>query len=560
MLVNMHIKNLALIGEADIDFFEGLNVLTGETGTGKSIIIGSMNLALGEKIPKEMLKDNEAAALVELVFQVEHETTLRQLIDLGVSPEEGCVILSRKVNKGRSIAKINGETVTVSKMKSVAALLIDIHGQHEHESLLNTKKHLAILDEFARESLAEKKRRLAKAYREYKKACEQYDRMNMDEEARIRELSFLEYEMQEIEQACLQDGEDELLEEKYKRMKNSQKIISALSAVHEMINGGQDSVSEALGRSVRELAAAAEYDERIGSLSEQMAQMDSLMGDFSREMAEYMQDMDFSEEEYYETEKRLDEINHLKDKYGQTLEAIRASYEEREKQAELLRNYELEKQNAEKQKEECEAQVLKLCEDISKIRKKYSKQLAKRLKDSLLDLNFNDIQFEISFQKLAQPSANGFDEIEFLISTNPGEPLKSLSKVASGGELSRIMLAIKTVLAGKDEIETLIFDEIDSGISGRTAQKVSEKMRLISENHQILCITHLPQIASMADAHYLIEKKVRKNVTNTEITPLSEEEMVTELARMLGGVTITDTVLQNASEMKALAKKIKMEK
>lgn len=560
MLVNMHIKNLALIGEADIDFFEGLNVLTGETGAGKSIIIGSMNLALGEKIPKEMLKDNEAAALVELVFQVEHETTLRQLIDLGVSPEEGCVILSRKVNKGRSIAKINGETVTVSKMKSVAALLIDIHGQHEHESLLNTKKHLAILDEFARESLAEKKRRLAKAYREYKKACEQYDRMNMDEEARIRELSFLEYEMQEIEQACLQDGEDELLEEKYKRMKNSQKIISALSAVHEMINGGQDSVSEALGRSVRELAAAAEYDERIGSLSEQMAQMDSLMGDFSREMAEYMQDMDFSEEEYYETEKRLDEINHLKDKYGQTLEAIRASYEEREKQAELLRNYELEKQNAEKQKEECEAQVLKLCEDISKIRKKYSKQLAKRLKDSLLDLNFNDIQFEISFQKLAQPSANGFDEIEFLISTNPGEPLKSLSKVASGGELSRIMLAIKTVLAGKDEIETLIFDEIDSGISGRTAQKVSEKMRLISENHQILCITHLPQIASMADAHYLIEKKVRKNVTNTEITPLSEEEMVTELARMLGGVTITDTVLQNASEMKALAKKIKMEK
>ncbi|MCI8993224.1 MAG: DNA repair protein RecN [Eubacterium sp.] len=560
MLVNMHIKNLALIGEADIDFFEGLNVLTGETGAGKSIIIGSMNLALGEKIPKEMLKDNEAAALVELVFQVEHETTLRQLIDLGVSPEEGCVILSRKVNKGRSIAKINGETVTVSKMKSVAALLIDIHGQHEHESLLNTKKHLAILDEFARESLAEKKRRLAKAYREYKKACEQYDRMNMDEEARIRELSFLEYEMQEIEQACLQDGEDELLEEKYKRMKNSQKIISALSAVHEMINGGQDSVSEALGRSVRELAAAAEYDERIGSLSEQMAQMDSLMGDFSREMAEYMQDMDFSEEEYYETEKRLDEINHLKDKYGQTLEAIRASYEEREKQAELLRNYELEKQNAEKQKEECEAQVLKLCEDISKIRKKYSKQLAKRLKDSLLDLNFNDIQFEISFQKLAQPSANGFDEIEFLISTNPGEPLKSLSKVASGGELSRIMLAIKTVLAGKDEIETLIFDEIDSGISGRTAQKVSEKMRLISEDHQILCITHLPQIASMADAHYLIEKKVRKNVTNTEITPLSEEEMVTELARMLGGVTITDTVLQNASEMKALAKKIKMEK
>lgn len=560
MLVNMHIKNLALIGEADIDFFEGLNVLTGETGAGKSIIIDSMNLALGEKIPKEMLKDNEEAALVELVFQVEHENTLNQLVDLGVNPEEGCVILSRKINKGRSIAKINGETVTVSKMKSVAALLIDIHGQHEHESLLNTKKHLAILDEFAKESLAGEKQQLAKVYREYKKACEQYERLNMDEEARLRELSFLEYEMQEIERANLQDGEDELLEEKYKRMKNSQKIISALSSVHDMISGGQESVSEALGRSVRELTAAAEYDERIGSLSEQMIQMDSLMNDFSREMAEYMQDMDFSEEDYYETEKRLDEINHLKDKYGATLEAISRSYEEREEQAELLRNYELEKENARNWKEEYENQVLKISKKISKIRKEHSVQLAEFLKDSMLELNFNDIRFEISFQKRPQPGADGFDEIEFLISTNPGEPLKSLSKVASGGELSRIMLAIKTVLAGKDEIETLIFDEIDSGISGRTAQKVSEKMQLISKTHQILCITHLPQIASMADAHYLIEKKVRKKVTNTEISPLSEEEMISELARMLGGVTITDTVLQNASEMKALAKKIKMEK
>jgi DNA repair protein RecN (Recombination protein N) len=560
MLINMHVKNLALISEADIDFYEGLNILTGETGAGKSIIIGSMNLALGEKIPKEMIKNPQEPAIVELVFQVERTHTLEALQQLEITAEEGCVILSRKIVNGRSIAKINGETVPVSKMKAAASLLIDIHGQHEHESLLNSKKHLTILDDFAGEDAALLKRELDKQYKIFSNCKRQLEEMNLNEEERLREISFLEYEIREIEDAALQDGEDEQLEESYKRMLHGKKIMEALLTVQDLVSEGSSNASDEVGQSVRELTRVSSYDKQLQGLLEQLEEIESLLGDFSRELSGYMLDLEFEEEDFYTTEQRLDEINHLKDKYGSSIAEIKNACLDRQQKLEFLQDYEAKRQQASKNLETASREMETLCGQLTSLRKKYAVQLEQQLCRSLEDLNFNEVQFQISFAEKSQFSANGWDEIEFMISTNPGEPMKSLSKVASGGELSRIMLAIKTVMAGKDEIETLIFDEIDSGISGRTAQKVSEKMNVISKNHQILCITHLPQIAAMADAHFLIEKTVKNKVTETQITPLAEDEMVTELARMLGGVEITDAVLKNAAEMKKLAKKISVEK
>ena len=551
MLQNLHVKNLALIDETEVEFGPGLNILSGETGAGKSIIIGSINLALGEKVQKEMLRDNGEAALVELIFFVEDADTIEAIRALDIEMEDDTVILSRKITGGRAIGRINGEAVSASKMKAVASLLIDIHGQHEHQSLLSKKKHLEILDTFAKEALGDKKEKLAQCYQEYRKLKDELEHANLDGEERARELSFLEYEVKEIKEAQLTVGEDEELEAVFRKYSNGKKIMDAVGAANAATSEDDESASERIGRALRELSSVSGYDERVKEMEEQLTEIDNLLSDFNHELASYLSDEEFDEETFYETEKRLDLINHLKSKYGNTIADIIKYGEEKAERINVLNDYDAYLAGLQKNVSEKEKQLEQLSKKVSDIRKKESKKLTESIKNALLDLNFLDVQFTMEFAE-TDYTANGIDDAQFLISTNPGEPVKPLGKVASGGELSRIMLAIKTVMAS-DKIGTLIFDEIDSGISGRTAQMVSEKMNVLGRSHQIICITHLPQIAAMADSHFLIEKSVENQATVSKIHKLTDEERVEELARMLGGVEITDTVLENAREMKQMA-------
>lgn len=557
MLLNLHIKNLALIEELEIDFTEGLNIMTGETGAGKSIIIGSIELALGGKIDREFLRKDTNESLAELVFSVsDHQA--EEIEKLGIAVEDGEVILSRKITGSRSVNKINGETVPVSKLRETAAHLIDIHGQHEHQSLLQKKKQLEILDKFAKEDLERPKKELREIYQEYCSLKKELEESSLDSEARARELSFLNFEVEEIEEAALIPGEDSELEEEYKKMTHGRKIMEAVSEVSNLCGyEAYDGAGEAVGKAFRSLCTVNAYDEKLNSLCEQLGTIDSLLNDFSRDLSEYINEFDFSEERLQQVEERLNLINKLKMKHGKTIEAILAVKAEKEERIEKLQNYDLYVEQLEKSFQEKAALAENLCGEISKIRKKAAEELSEKITEHLAELNFLDVRFQIQLNRLETFGSNGYDEAEYMIAVNVGESLKPLAKVASGGELSRVMLALKTVLADKDEVESIIFDEIDTGISGRTAQKVSEKMALIGKSRQVICITHLPQIASMADTHFMIEKSVQGQVTTTGIRRLQQEEEIEELARMLGGVEITEKVLENAREMKNQAQKLK---
>lgn len=554
MLTHLHVKNLALIREAEIDFTEGLNILTGETGAGKSIVIGSVSLALGGKVSREMVRPGADYGLAELVFLVNREKQKEKLLELGITPEEGQVIISRKISDGRSINKINGETVTLSQLRETASLLIDVHGQHEHQSLLQKKKHLEILDEFAKEELGPVKEKLAGAFQNWKKLKKQLQEAQMDDESRLREISLLEFETDEIGKAELVPGEDEELERRYRRMTNARKLMEAAGSAYALTGYEEESGAGAvIGRAVRELQSAASFDEELSGLASLLSDVDGLLNDFNREMSDYLTSLEFDEKEFSETEERLNLLNYLKSRYGHTLEEILAYQEKQEQRLAALQDYDRYLQDLEAQLKKAEEELQDLCAEASGIRQRYGKMLCEKIKEHLIDLNFLNVEFEMAFEELPEYTAQGKDSAEFLISTNPGEPLRPLMKIASGGELSRIMLAIKTVLADRDEIDTVIFDEIDVGISGRTAQKVSEKMMLIGRTRQVICITHLAQIAAMADSHYRIEKQVEEGETRTQIRRLSEKESIEELARILGGAEITDAVTKNAEEMRALA-------
>lgn len=557
MLQSLYVKNLALIDEIEVDFREGLNILTGETGAGKSIILGSINLALGGRYSSEMLRNQEEAGYVELTFLVENEAQKALLKEKEIHPEDGMVVLSRKLIDKRSISKINGETVPIALLKEAAAILIDIHGQHEHQSLLYKKNHLTILDSFAKDAVQERKRKVSEQYHVYRTCIEELEASELDENKRLKEMNFLEFEISEIEGANLKAGEDEELEEKYRRMVNGKRITESIDEAYGYTAGSGNSASDLLSRAIRCLQEAAHYEERADSLYEQLSEVDSLLNDFNRELSDYRDSFEFSEEEFYEVETRLNEINRLKAKYGNTIPDIFAYRDEKVERRNMLKEYDTYLENLQKKKKEAEETLKLTSEELSHLRKEAAKQLEAAIKNGLLDLNFLDVKFEIVFRELSDFTSLGKDEVEFMISMNPGEPVRPLGDVASGGELSRIMLAIKTVMAEKDQIETLIFDEIDVGISGRTAQKVSEKMALIGKNHQVICITHLAQIAAMADAHFLIEKKVVDGKTKTGISLLSPQQEVAELARILGGAEITDKVLESAAEMKELAKRTK---
>ncbi len=559
MLINLHVKNLALIKETEVNFKEGLNILSGETGAGKSIIIGSINLALGARADKDMIRTGAEYALVELVFQVTDEELLTMIRRLEIPVEEdGIIIIQRKIQPNRSICKICGETATTKQLKELSELLIDIHGQHEHQSLLYKKNHLSILDSFSGDELLAVKNELKSVYHTYTELKNEISSLSVDEGVKAKELSLAEFEYQEIDDAHPVPGEDDELEASYRRMSNSRQIVEAASLAYRLTGfSDEQTAADAVGRAVRELHAIEGYDAQASELAQELANIDNLLSDFNRNIAEYLSDMEFDGQVFADTEERLNVLNHLKLKYGGTIEKVLAYQKETEEKIEKLRNADAYKLELEKKLEAAEKELQKLCIKASDIRKKEAKKLSTDMIQALTDLNFLEVQFEIQVRQKDEYAANGFDDVEFMISTNPGEPLKSLENVASGGELSRIMLAIKTVLASRDKIPTMIFDEIDTGISGKTAWKVSEKLGVLSAGHQIICITHLPQIAAMADQHYRIAKQAVDNQTVTGITTLAETEVVKELARLLGGEEITDAVRNNASELRetAVAKK-----
>lgn len=555
MLQRLHVKNLALMEETEVEFDRGLNILTGETGAGKSLLIGSINLALGAKFEKDMLRNGAESALVEMVFSDGDGRAAGKLRQMELEINgDGTVILSRRMQPGKSVCKINGETVTAKQVKELAEVLIDIHGQHEHQSLLHKKKHMEILDAYCGESGAACLRAVEEAYGRCRELRARLEEQSMDEASRAREQSLAEFELREIEAAQLVIGEDEELEQAYRRMSNSRRISESLAESYRY-SGLEDEggAGGALGRALRALNNVTMYDARLEELAGQLAEVDSLLADYNRDISEYLNGCEFDGEEFARVEERLNTVNRLKGKYGGTIPEILAYAGERQAFLDQLSDYDARLCRLQAQLTGAEAELEKACGELSRVRRENAATLTERLRDALAQLNFMTVEFETAVRTGQQITAKGSDDVEFLISTNPGEALKPLSQVASGGELSRVMLAIKTVLAGRDEIDTLIFDEIDAGISGRTAWKVAEQLNTVGSAHQVICITHLPQIAAMADAHFVIEKSSTDEQTITDIRPVTGEEELAELARLLGSDSLTQAALSNAQEMRRQA-------
>lgn len=551
MLTNVHVKNLALIDKADIFFSEGLNILSGETGAGKSILLGAIHLALGGKFSKEMIRSGANDALAELTFVIDNPSQQEELSKLEIDASSE-VVLTRKICDGRSISRINGEAASVEKLRLVADILMDIHTQRETASLLNAKRQLDILDAFGGEIVASLKQDVADSYGEYTKALKELESFSIDEGTRARELSLLEYEINEISEAAPVEGEDEELEALYKRLVNSKKITSELSQAYGLC-GYDEGAGTFLGRACMCLSSLEAYDEGLKRLSEQLAEIDNLLNDFNRDIADSINDFEFDEEKFSTTEERLNTLNHIKMKYGKTITDVLKYCAEKEERLKELMDYENNLNNKKAEAEEKKLKFDNLCHKLTALRKENAVNFKGKILEELSELNFLKADFDIELSSVTG-TANGADKIAFMVSFNPGESLKSMEKIASGGELSRFMLAVKTVLADNDLSKALLFDEIDSGISGITAQKVADKLGKIARKHQVICITHLPQIAAMADRHFKIEKKAVNEETLTEIEQLDRDGEIAELARMLSGEQISEAVLQNAKHLKNAAK------
>ncbi len=561
MLLNLHIKNIALIDDIDIGFEDGLNILTGETGAGKSIIIGSLGICLGERFNKELLRNDEEDGLIELIFEVDREDIKDRLLEMEIYPDEdNQLLISRRVNKsGRTINRINDMSVTQTKIKETAGLLIDLHAQHEQQTLLKKNKHLEILDKFGNEEIAVCKSEVASLYTQYQDIRKKLADMDISADERMKKKDFITYRINEIESAAIKDGEDIGLEAYYKKAVNSKDILSAADEIYRIT--GYDDTKSAANEIARALVAMKRIVELDGDLSDSyniLSDIDGLLNDFNRDFSEYMKSMEFDEAEFKQVEDRLNLINSLKSKYGSDIKDIFSCLEDLKKEYDELNRYEERLAELKGNLKDAELKLIEKSDKLTDIRKKYAVKLCKMIEESLKELNFMTVSFDMSFEKQSGFSENGNDEAFFIISTNVGEPMKPLYEIASGGELSRVMLAVKSCLANEDDTPTLIFDEIDVGISGKTAVKVAEKMSLISRNHQVICITHLPQIAAMADYHYVIEKEVENNKTITKIRKLKKSEEIDELARIIGGDEITEAIKQSALEMKGLAERTKL--
>ena len=550
MLVNLHIVNLALIDELDVDFTEGLNILTGETGAGKSIIIGSIGIGLGGRYDTVLLRDPEKDGLVELLFSVDRNLAAA-LAEEDIEVEDGEILISRRLTGGRSVNRINDSNVTVAKLKKVAEKLISLHAQHEQRTLLKAARHLELVDSYDKD-IAELKSEVASCYKEYKQVNDKLSSLSLDETERAKRLDYIQYEINDIESARLVAGEDEELEEVYRKASSAQSIAEITSKVEELTGYDRDvSSGSQISMALKEISGLTKYDAGAEELVNTLTDIDSLMSDFSRQLADYISDMEFDEETLVNVENRLNLINTLKARYGSSIEDILGNLEKLREEESSLISYEDTIAELGKEKQALEKKLDAACEKLSEQRKTVAKKLCADIAEAMQELNFNDVRFSMEFTKNDTPTANGIDSAQFIISTNVGEDMRPLVEVASGGELSRVMLAIKSVVSEAVDTPTLIFDEIDVGISGITAEKVGATMHRLAESRQIISITHLPQIAALADTAFVIEKQVIGEKTVTDIKRLDDEGRVMELARLLGGASVTDSVLETAREMLA---------
>lgn len=559
MLLNVHIKNIALIDDANVNFTDNLNILTGETGAGKSIIMGALKIGMGDKLPKDIVREAGKEGFCQLLFLVDDESVLEQIRQLGVEPtEDGEILITRRIVNSRTINTINDMAVTAARLREVSALLIDMHTQHQQQTLLKKNEHMKLLDKFGRAAIEPLKREVAQRHADYTELVDQMDKLSMDEAERSRRAEFLKYQIAEIESANVKAGEDEDIEHQYNKMVNSRDIVAAASEVYSVTGyENQSSAGNEIGRVLVNLKGIKELDDEIDGLYSQLENIDALLNDFNVELSNYMQSMNFDDSEFREVESRLDVINDIKGKYGSTVDEVNRYLEESKAEYEKFSEYDEYIAELSGKINKAKKLMIDAADKLSAERKKQAKLMCKEIKTALSDLSFMQVDFDMVFDRLSECTANGIDDCYFVISTNVGEKLRPLYDVASGGELSRIMLAVKSCMAAEDNIGTLVFDEIDVGISGRAAQAVAEKMALISRKHQVISITHLPQIAAMADSHYLIEKSADEGKTVTKIVRLSEAESITEIARLLGGASITDAVMSNALEMKQMAEKTK---
>ena len=554
MLSELHVKNFAILDEVSVEFGKGLNVLTGETGAGKSLLLGSVNAALGGKVSKDFLGSNGDYALAELLF--DNDACVRDLLEKYELPESDMLVISRRItDTGRSVSRINGETVNASIVKEIASRLFDVHGQHDHQTLLYPAKQLALLDRYAGAEALEEAAAVRALARDYRAAKKELSDASEHGAARARELSMAQYEYDEIMAARLVAGEDDLLEERFRVLSNREKLTEACAEADSVLSTDATSVTTGIGRALRKLSKASSLDPKLEAIYEDLRLAEEQVGDIAARLSDYLSEITGTEAELNEVGERLDVINRLKSKYGRTIEAILAYAEEAERTIAKLSDFDGYVAALTEKVKESEQALRTEAAKLTAIRKKAADELSAKVRASLSELNFLNSEFTVEFRELEEPGETGAEEAEFMISANPGEPLRPLAKIASGGELSRVMLALKTASSGKDEIETVFFDEIDAGISGRTAQKVAEKLAAIAQTKQVICITHLPQIAAMADCHFEISKSAENGKTRTTLQKLTEDEVPRELARMLGGAEITDSVMANAREMRELARK-----
>ena len=553
MIQNLHVKNVALIDEAEINFTKGLNVLTGETGAGKSILIEALGLALGDRADLSLIRRGSDQAYVELTLSPEDRSVYDDLADSGIEAEEDAIIIRRRVTPSGSDCFINGQKVTLKELSRLTSRMIDICGQRESLTLLKDSSLRSMLDSYSGDELSSVLTQIGLVYSEYRDVLCKLDEVDEDDSVRKRKADLAEFELNEIDSASLKPGEDTELENSYRRMSNASRINEALSQISSLMDG-PGGAGELISHAVKLLHSVSEYDEDLAGIESSMSNLDELSSDLCREIRSYMSDSEFDASEFNDVTIRLDLINHLKDKYGRTIEDILAYRDEKQTELDRLSDHEAYMRDLSAQKEKLHAELIKLCEQAHELRCRSASALEVELITALKDMNFLNCDLKVSVA--ADPdhiNAGGYDDIDFLISLNPGEPLMSLSQVASGGELSRIMLAIKCISGDRDGFDTLIFDEIDTGISGVTSWKVGEKLHSLSSHHQVICITHQAQVAAQADTHFLISKSVRGDRTLTDVRSLDYDQMIDELMRMSGSGEDSQAARTAAIELKTKA-------
>jgi len=559
MLELLKVQNVALIEEAEIRFAKGLNILSGETGAGKSILIDSINFVLGQRANIDIIRTGAEAAQVE-AFLVCSENAAHLIRDMGIDIDDDLgLLLLRNINtSGKSVCRANGKMITTGMMREISALLIDIHGQHEHQSLLSPKRHLHLLDRFCQDELAHKRARLSELLKQHRAVLRNLKSLLGDENQRESQIELYKFQIDEIELADLKEGEEDQLTERRKVLQNTQKLTSLTSAVITAISGDTgDGALDLLARAADNTADISKLDIGQATAASEIGSIYSQLQDAARDWARYYATLEQDPSELASIEERLDAIYRLKRKYGGSVESALAHLADISAKLDFLINSEAELAKLKQAQALLSIEINRVCADISTIRQDAAKALQLQIAEILADLGMPSAQFAIDITRKDSFDADGFDWVEFLISANAGEAIAPLSKIASGGEMSRVMLALKAALSKYDSIETFIFDEIDAGVSGRTAQQVARKLSIIGRNHQILCITHLPQIAAMGDANFLIEKIPSGERMLTNVHHLNEQQIVSELARLIGGAEITQHTMHAAKDMREQATELR---